>query len=431
MSGFSLPPIDLEYSPPPASSSTPARSPEAQAELDRKLKDLHKALGVLTSDTADFMGALKPKWEVPTPATKMSVKEPSLLTGDAARASTAAPNATTTPAAITTHDFACSLLMHPNFDTTFIVGQYHLQEESSTTSSAQPQVRTGAITAYNVLDGKITELWNLPLSHGVLSSTFHPNPDSPTLILALSSGNISLLPMPVLAEPPHAALTTIPIPPSTDGPCTDVVCTSTHLFASFTSGSFVIFQQHSQEIVSYTHITTITAHSFPYGGCTPAEAWSLDVTADNVFTGGDDGVLKAWDLPSILSSPEDPTAPVSTLKTFDAGVTCVKSLTDHRLLVGSYDESVRLLHFPPASSSFTTLWNVSLGGGIWRLAINYDLNRVLVGAMYTGAVTISLDDGAEVGDWFKEHESMVYGAAWVGEDKLTCSFYDKKLCLWK
>ena len=172
-----------------------------------------------------------------------------------------------------------------------------------------------------------------------------------------------------------------------------------------------------------------------------------------------------------------------------AGVTAILPLisssagVDNILLTGSYDDHLRVLRVPPASGSKpAVLTELNLGGGVWRLKsvtiiqdpstskVNYAYRvRVLACCMYAGARVVEIrklpegvapsstkergtDSYAESGTWeidvlarFEEHESMCYGGEIIPpasppdsvEQKgqkchiVTCSFYDKRLCLWK
>jgi len=345
---------------------------------------------------------------------------------------------------VTTPDYACSLLQHPLHTGLFLVGQYHLQEVDSNPDADQDadpdagQHRTGALSAYNVTSAAADHLFTHPLPHGVLSAVFHPDPPH-LLFLALSSGEIVSLKL----DPEGIdkdSITTIPSPPDTSGPCTDLAFTSKRteqnvglLLASYTSGDFAVLSSTRP----YAHAVTIPAHSFPFAAA-PAETWTIAATPSEIFTGGDDGSLKAWSTTDFELR--------ATNKQFEAGVTVVTVYNGSRsggtrqdapqplgtqLLVGSYDESVRLLAY--AGNKFTQLWIVQAGGGVWRLAVNPVKDHVvLVGAMYGGARCLDASDGTVDDSMFEEHESMVYGAAWVdGETKVTCSFYDRLLCVWR
>jgi diphthamide biosynthesis protein 7 len=122
---------------------------------------------------------------------------------------------------------------------------------------------------------------------------------------------------------------------------------------------------------------------------------------------------------------------------------------------GSYDEYVRLydsrmLHRP--------LWNVYVGGGVWRIKWHpmfgkdddgkYD--KILVAAMHGGCRVVNCtglgarDSGrnesinAEVVSSFTAHKSMAYGADWIWFDgqpdtleaASSCSFYDRQVFMW-
>lgn len=177
-----------------------------------------------------------------------------------------------------------------------------------------------------------------------------------------------------------------------------------------------------------------------------------------------------------------------TTRLHDAGVTFVLPVPQKNvLLTGSYDDKLRVVAPPVPSSPDRTkrrpreLAGLDLGGGVWRLYVldeqgeqrekggrsestDYAL-MLLACCMYAGARIVrvehsqSLDedgDGGSAagsldeGEWsikvlgsFTEHESMCYGGAVLkaggvdggagGETRAllaTCSFYDRRLCLW-
>ncbi|XP_030382064.1 diphthine methyltransferase [Scaptodrosophila lebanonensis] len=170
------------------------------------------------------------------------------------------------------------------------------------------------------------------------------------------------------------------------------------------------------------------------------EAWTCAFdkwTPQCVYTGGDDGLLNAYDLRTQQR--------LWTNKAHQAGVTALLSHPrfEHQLLTGSYDEQLRLFD---TRAMKRTLAELSLHGGIWRLKphpVHDEL--LLIACMYKNFSVVGLtaaDGDARLSllGTYDEHSSICYGADWAqtvaqpsGDQKLlhmaTCSFYDHKLCV--
>ncbi|KAH3669512.1 hypothetical protein OGAPHI_001633 [Ogataea philodendri] len=161
-----------------------------------------------------------------------------------------------------------------------------------------------------------------------------------------------------------------------------------------------------------------------------------------VFSGGDDRKLVAHDA-------RQPELPIwETDRLHDAGIVSVlpastfwNSTHPYTVWTGSYDDQVRSLDLrvsapqalisglPPRAKQ-----TENLGGGVWRLIPNpAGDDRVLCCAMYAGCRMLkSTVQGIGVEDEFQgEHESMVYGGDWVGDNMITCSFYDRVVQVWQ
>lgn len=174
------------------------------------------------------------------------------------------------------------------------------------------------------------------------------------------------------------------------------------------------------------------------------EAWTVINTPQTwptpqIFSGGDDAALIGPNL--------------HNKRIHQAGVTAILSLTPGILATGSYDDHLRIIKLPDQNTRRPeVLHEINLGGGVWRLKLLEPLPsstskkfsvRVLVSCMYAGAFVVVLNGGPEAEDWsvgtiahFVEHESMNYGAdVQPGAENeartiVSCSFYDRRLCLW-
>jgi len=188
-----------------------------------------------------------------------------------------------------------------------------------------------------------------------------------------------------------------------------------------------------------------------------------------VFTGGDEGLCKVWDLR--LGGTQ---GPIHTIDTFGAGVTILSPhpRKEYWIACGSYDETIQIWDIRMLTQSGDTkqgrhpqqrtlFHSESQGGGIWRMKWHpYDDYRLLLGVMHGGCRVVDLlpthetkDEGFEEHDEneegpfllelkerqsFTRHESMAYGADWLAyttphrhvETAASCSFYDKSLYTW-
>lgn len=172
-----------------------------------------------------------------------------------------------------------------------------------------------------------------------------------------------------------------------------------------------------------------------------------------IMTGGDDCILKGWDVRSGLSSP------IFVNKSHNAGVTSLHSnaLFENLLISGSYDESLRVWDMRKMKNP---LHSTEMFGGVWRVKWNpFSFDMILTACMHGGFNVVnclnSIKSGAEpqIIASYKNHESIAYGADWsyLNEESIkvlfdsseygqtlngknhcivsTCSFYDHKLCI--
>jgi WD40 repeat protein len=188
------------------------------------------------------------------------------------------------------------------------------------------------------------------------------------------------------------------------------------------------------------------------------DAWNADAltaTSAVVASGGDDGLLKLWDLREVggnaaAQEEEDAVRATATAR-FECGVVSVvghsthsgiAGLGEHHLLVGTYDEmvhvmDVRALKRPQAS--------INVGGGAWRVrpttVPNLGGANLVVAAMHGGGVLLEVSlvgsDGApslEEKARFHCHKDdvLVYDAVALPDGRLaSVSFYDNELCVWR
>lgn len=186
---------------------------------------------------------------------------------------------------------------------------------------------------------------------------------------------------------------------------------------------------------------------------TPSSSSSPSCSSSIVYSGGDDGLLRMWDL------RQEPRS-AARQRRFEAGVVTIvpESLSDDTryLYVGSYDESLYLMD--------ERMWKQPLaschvGGGVWRLRPLCDSAGLWVcAAMQRGAAALRLsprEAEMEVLSYFHEEddheektsaEVLIYDVAVCGSSQqpkgesdtyqtsqwkvATASFYNRAVKLW-
>lgn len=168
------------------------------------------------------------------------------------------------------------------------------------------------------------------------------------------------------------------------------------------------------------------AHSFEAWTCA-FDKWNPNV----VYTGGDDTFMHIYDIRA-----EEVQQTIKN-KCHIAGVTSFLSFSENCLISGSYDEYLRIFD---TRSWRQPVAELQLFGGIWRIkSSKCDRNLLLCACMYKNfslcRINSDLNELNLVAE-YTQHESICYGADWApnklingGQVMITCSFYDKKLCI--
>ncbi|KAK9454126.1 WD40-repeat-containing domain protein [Dipodascopsis uninucleata] len=207
---------------------------------------------------------------------------------------------------------------------------------------------------------------------------------------------------------------------------------STLLSTSLSSGELKVFCiETGQYLRTLQQSASVDVHSL--------EAWtSVFGNNDSVlYSGGDDSALSAFDLRVNHPIWKD-------TRSHGAGVTAILPFPgkDNQLWTGSYDEKLRSWDLRGSLGRGFLVDDVCLGGGVWRLIpepLECSSMRPLTLAccMHGGARIVEfkqdIDASSVVKTIYRNHESMVYGGDWSndGQTIATCSFYDKKLNIWK
>jgi len=182
------------------------------------------------------------------------------------------------------------------------------------------------------------------------------------------------------------------------------------------------------------------AHTYPCGGAggVPAEAWTCCFAPRSrgsvLFSGADDGLLKAWDLRVPHRATGAPgggggggggvasaeLAAVCGATCHGAGVTALacSPADEHQLLSGSYDGVVRLWDVRAFGGGVgggrrprPVAESLALGGGVWRLRWDGAGRSVLVAGMHGGAHVLAMS-----GACLRDDIGCSSGAGGGGED---------------
>lgn len=168
------------------------------------------------------------------------------------------------------------------------------------------------------------------------------------------------------------------------------------------------------------------AHSFEAWTCA-FDKWNPHI----IYTGGDDMFFNVYDTRSAEVQR------TSQNRQHSAGVTSFLCFSENILLSGSYDEKLRIFD---KRSWKRPIADLDLGGGIWRIkSSKFNRNLLLCACMYKNFSLCKINEnlnGVDLVAEYNEHESICYGGDWApsqlcngGQVMITCSFYDKRLCV--
>ncbi|CAG0924465.1 unnamed protein product, partial [Notodromas monacha] len=165
------------------------------------------------------------------------------------------------------------------------------------------------------------------------------------------------------------------------------------------------------------------------------EAWIAhwDVNSESIiYSGGDDCVLRCFD---VRSSPKSASDAVATVKRAQGGVTAIATHPDYENLVlcGSYDEKMYIFDKRSWRREVDAL---SCDGGVWRIRWHPGRKDLIgIAAMHGGfcVVDVKSAECMKLVDRYSTHKSLAYGIDWRPSSKsdhfelATCSFYDHLL----
>jgi diphthine methyl ester acylhydrolase len=216
------------------------------------------------------------------------------------------------------------------------------------------------------------------------------------------------------------------------------------IITSTSDGKLCYFDVSVENTCVKSPISTWNAHTL-YSS--PIETWIVsgsNTDSNIVWSGGDDSVLKGWDIRS-------PVSPTFVNKSCHSAGICSMQWhpnRDHSVVTGSYDEHVafwddRLTSKPVFSKKIAS-------SGIWRLKWHpsKEFSHLLLAAcMYDGCKLVDVDVESHHASTlvvYAEHKSLAYGIDWYFPKKsnesavdasrpwvISCSFYDHSLQVWE
>ncbi|ORY45184.1 WD40 repeat-like protein [Rhizoclosmatium globosum] len=207
--------------------------------------------------------------------------------------------------------------------------------------------------------------------------------------------------------------------------------TTPNIIVSQSNGDLTLLELTNSSLVEKE---TWNAHGFE-AWIAAFDAWQPESV---VYSGGDDCILKVWDMRAGTAMER------MKSRKHSAGVCSIQSnpFREHILATGSYDEHILIwdtrFFKNPLHDHHTE------GGGVWRIKWHpKNPLRMLTASMHSGFHVIDYDEdytGSQTVTIYKneEHGSLAYGADWSyaepvdGVDHLkgTCSFYDHSFHLW-
>ncbi|KAG4303676.1 hypothetical protein PCK1_000194, partial [Pneumocystis canis] len=299
------------------------------------------------------------------------------------------------------------ILFSPIYTNLFVAGSYFLETNHQ---------RIGHLFLYKVNDCKKTiNLIQSLQCDAILDMKWIPNSQE-KLIVASSSGTLSIYEL----SGSHSTLNCIWINEIIDSNTLILFISVSNInqycVLSTSTGELCIFNLDSLQIIHKWK-----AHHL--------ECWTTCYNLDSsiIFSGSDDCTFKIWDIhrimPPLFTNTKSHTGGVISFLPFDT-----------KLLTGSFDDHIRLFDL---RNPYKEIWGKNIGSA-WRL-IQQPGNkfRILGCLMYEGAKVLDLNIlendiyQAEIYKEFKEHQSIVYAGDWYNDQEIvSCSFYDKKICLW-
>jgi len=301
-------------------------------------------------------------------------------------------------------------------DSLFLCGNYQLLEDGK---------KTGKVLLYGMKGDEVEQLSSYNCS-AIFDLKWDYTADIPCFAQACSDGTISYSEIQETSKLSTKSTTQIPSNNNTAS-ClslswnTRLSRNSPKLATSLSDGTIHILQKGED---AFEHVSSWKAHEYETW-MTTFDPWSPEL----LYSGADDCLLKGWD----LRTPGE----TFTNNSHTMGVCCIDfdPFEEHKFVTGSYDEKIRLFD---SRSVHKPISELELGGGVWRLVYSpHESSKIASACMRNGMKILSIDEGDNISveECFEGHEGLSYGIDWShcdsGNILASCSFYNKKLCVWK
>jgi diphthamide biosynthesis protein 7 len=160
---------------------------------------------------------------------------------------------------------------------------------------------------------------------------------------------------------------------------------------------------------------------------TTCETWSTAFCANNsslIFSGGDDGQFKYWDIRQTLQTP------VMINKSHKSGVVFISTISP--LITGSYDEYIRVWDIRRFDQPVNER---QLDGGVWNVQLDNtnDKQQLLVACMYGGWMRLMVDDLTIINSNQQLGEQLLYDVCVCDNSQsiVACTFNNRTVYLIK
>lgn len=268
------------------------------------------------------------------------------------------------------------------------------------------------VSTYDLNDGVVRKgsLWfvddsknvtSFPMSAGVFR--FDVFPDERALVASLTNGCISTVNLESMSA-------------------SDLLVNADSMLLSVSIYGQKIVSSDNQGNIYLIDLTSEAVESFPAARLKytneSCELWTTTWHNDGkyVISGGEDALLKIWDIRC------DNRQPVSVNLSHESGVTFTKAEADFYLVTGSYDEKIRRFDYRCLKQP---ILQSNLGGGVWNVEETSEA-KFLAACMFNGWALLDKTTFAVLEQEVDIGKTTLYGATECGDPSLiaSCTFSD-------
>lgn len=294
---------------------------------------------------------------------------------------------------------SCSLILHEKPAAVEFTKQKSLECIVATYQLYDDNAHSGSI--YKLHGNAVDKLITLP--GGVFRFATKSNEH---IISALTTGSICVV---------DSDLNTVHIlPVIKDGLLLSIAINANSALCSDVHGTI-----HTINLETGNISTSFLGHTSPYTN-EPCEVWtSLWLEPSCILSGGEDNLLKLWDLRS------DTRKPVSVNKTHQCGVISLHAENSEYIISGSYDDYLRRVDL----RNFThCVHDRKLNGSAWSIRVANE-DSYIVSCMYGGWAMLSKKNFDIINENNKLGEKLLYDADFSPHSSVivSCTFNDNTI----